>query len=57
MFLQIVFVSLPLIYSHIHHSFPIATLCYIVLSDFSALDFALMIVQNKGNIVWNHIKN
>ena len=24
--------------------------------EFSVLEFALMIVQNKGDIVWNHIK-
>ena len=44
-------VSSKIIYSHICHSSPIATLCYILLSDFLALEFALMIVQNKENIV------
>lgn len=29
-------------YAHIHHSFPIATLCYILLLDFLALAFSLM---------------
>lgn len=34
--------SSKIIYSHIHYSFPIATLVFIVLSVFPALAFALM---------------
>ena len=43
------------LYSHICHKFPIATLCYIFLSDFSSLAFALMRYRRQGKHKWNHI--
>ena len=43
--------SESLLYSHICHSSPIATLCYILLSDFLALEFALMSNQGKSKLV------
>ena len=40
--------SSNIIYSHIRHSSPIATFCYILLSDFLALVFALISFQGKN---------
>ena len=47
---------LRIIYSHIHHSSPIATLCYILLWDFLALAFALTSKEGKSQLVCNRIK-
>ena len=43
--------SSSIIYSHIRHSSPIATFCYILLSDFLALVFALISFQGKNKTV------
>ena len=40
-----------LILSHIRHSSQIATFCYILLSDFLALVFALISFQGKNKTV------
>ena len=47
--------SSSIIYSHICHSSPIATFCYILLSDFLALVFALISLQGANETVWNRI--
>ena len=49
--------SSSIIYSHIRHSSPIATFCYILLSDFLALVFALISFQGKNKHKWNRIIN
>ena len=46
---RVVFESV--IYSHIHHSFPIATRFYILLPVFLTLAFALIKCRSKGKIV------
>ena len=43
--------SSSIIYSHIYHSFPIATLCYSLLLDFDSLVFALIRCESKDKLV------